>query len=92
MGVVDGFKRQLRSVIQWDTDANDLLFYQWTDNGDEIKNASKVVVAPGQGCIFVYRGKVRAMLHKEGVYPLKTANIPFVTTIIKLMQAFARDD
>ncbi|MEH6473305.1 MAG: SPFH domain-containing protein [Halopseudomonas sp.] len=88
MGIINGLKRQLRSVIQWDNDHNDMLFYQWTDNGDEIKNASKIVVGPGQGCIFVYRGKVKAMLHKEGVYPLQTANIPFITTLSKFMQFF----
>ena len=88
MGIIDGLKRQLRSVIQWDSDDNDLLFYQWSDNGDEIKNASKLVVGPGQGCIFVYRGKVKGMLHKEGIYPIKTANIPFITTLSKFMQFF----
>ena len=88
MGIIDGLRRQLRSVIQWDNDAGDLLFYQWSDNGDEIKNASQLVIGPGQGCIFVYRGKVKAMLHKEGVYPLRTANIPFVTTLLKFMQFF----
>jgi len=88
MGMIGGLKRQLRSVIQWDTDDNDLLFYQWSDNGDEIKNASQIVVGPGQGCIFVYRGKVKTMLHQEGVYPIKTANIPFITTLSKFMQFF----
>lgn len=88
MGVIDGFRRQLRSVIEWDSDGGDLLFYKWTDNGDEIKNASQLVVGPGQGCIFVYRGEVKAMHHKEGVYSLETRNIPFITTVAKFMQFF----
>lgn len=87
MSIISGIKRQLRSVIQWQDDGLNLL-EQWTDNGDEIKNASQLIVGPGQGCIFVYRGKLEAMIHDEGVYPLKTANIPFITTLLKVMQSF----
>ncbi len=87
MGLISGLARQLRSVIQWDDDGSEL-FSQWTDNGDEIKNASQLVIKPGQGVIFVYRGKVKAMLHNEGVYNLKTQNIPFITTLSKFMQFF----
>jgi len=61
---------------------------QWTENGDEIKNASKLIVGPGQGCIFVYEGKVQAVIEDEGLINLKTANIPFWTTIKKFMQFF----
>lgn len=88
MGIINGLKRQFRSVIQWNTDTGDLLFYRWSENGDEIKNASQIVVGPGQGCIFVYRGEVVSMLHDEGVYPISTANIPFITTLKKFMQFF----
>lgn len=87
MGFISGLARQLRSVIQWDDDGSEL-FSQWTDNGDEIKNASQLVLKPGQGVIFVYRGKVKAMHHNEGVYNLKTQNIPFITTLSKFMQFF----
>lgn len=88
MGIMDGLKRQLRSVIEWrDTDP-DQIFYQWTDNGDEIKNASKLIVGPGQGCIFVYEGVPKAMIVKSGIVNLETANIPFWTTIKKFMQLF----
>lgn len=84
----DSVKRQLRSVIEWENPSDDQLFYRWTDTGDEIKNASKLIVGPGQGCIFVYEGKVRAMHTKEGMVSLDTANIPFWTTVKKFMQAF----
>jgi membrane protease subunit (stomatin/prohibitin family) len=88
MGIMDGLKRQLRSVIEWrDTDP-DQIFYRWTDNGDEIKNASKLIVGPGQGCIFVYEGEPKAMIVKSGIVSLETANIPFWTTIKKFMQLF----
>lgn len=88
MGLWDGIKKQLRSVIQWENADPGCLFIRWTDNGDEIKNASKLIVGPGQGCIFVYEGKVIAHHEKEGLYELRTANIPFWTTVTKFMQAF----
>lgn len=88
MGLFDGLKRQLRSVIEWQQPLDNALFEQWTDNGDEIKNASTLIVGPGQGCIFVYQGKVQAVFDSEGSYNLKTDNIPFWTTITKVMQFF----
>jgi membrane protease subunit (stomatin/prohibitin family) len=83
--------RQLRSVIQWQNPDPTLLFQRWSDNGDEIKNASKLLVGPGQGCVFVYEGRVEAVYAEEGLYELKTANIPFVTTLRKLMQDFVSE-
>jgi len=91
MSFLDGLKRQLRSVIQWENPAPDVLFERWTDNGDEIKNASKLIVGPGQGCVFVYEGKVQSVLMQEGMTELKTANIPFWTTVTKFMQGFVSE-
>jgi len=88
MALLDGIKRQLRSVIEWENPPEDVLLSQWTDNGDEIKNASKLIIGPGQGCIFVYEGKVQSVIEEECLINLKTANIPFWTTIKKFMQFF----
>jgi membrane protease subunit (stomatin/prohibitin family) len=88
MALLDGIKRQLRSVIEWKNPPPDVLLSQWTGNGDEIKNASKLIVGPGQGCIFVYEGKVQSIIEEECLIDLKTANIPFWTTIKKFMQFF----
>lgn len=88
MALFDGLKRQLRTVIEWTDCSPDILFSQWTDNGDEIKNASTLIVGPGQGCIFVYRGKVEAVITEQCLINLKTDNIPFWTTISRVMQFF----
>lgn len=88
MGLIDGIRRQLRSVIEWDNQIGDILFELWSNNGDEIKNASKLIVGPGQGCIFVYEGKIRATITREGSTRLETDNIPFLTTISRVMQSF----
>jgi membrane protease subunit (stomatin/prohibitin family) len=88
MAFFDGIKRQLRSVIEWQNPQPDALFEQWTDNGDEIKNASTLIVGPGQGCIFVYQGKVQSVIEEECSVNLTTDNIPFWTTISRFMQFF----
>jgi membrane protease subunit (stomatin/prohibitin family) len=83
-------KSQLRSVIEWQA-KEDSLFEVWSTTADEIKNASKLILKPGQGCIFLYEGKVQAVWTTPNVYELKTANIPFWTTITKFMQAFVSE-
>ncbi len=88
MALIDGIKRQLRSVIEWQSPDPDVLLMQWTENGDEIKNASKLIVGPGQGCIFVYQGQVRAIIDEQCLINLDTDNVPFWTTIKKFMQFF----
>ncbi len=88
MAIINSIKHQLRSVIHWDNPDPNLIFSQWTENGDEIKNASKLIVGPGQGCIFVYEGQVKAIIEEECLLDLETANIPFWTTIKKFMQFF----
>lgn len=88
MGILDGVRKQLRSVIQWENPSAEVLFYRWSEDGDEIKNASKLIVGPGQGCIFVYEGRVESLFDSEGTVELRTANLPFWTTIAKYMQAF----
>ncbi|MFK5947861.1 MAG: SPFH domain-containing protein [Methylococcales bacterium] len=88
MALFDGIKRQLRSVIEWKNPPYDVLMSQWTENGDEIKNASKLIIGPGQGCIFVYEGKVKAVIEEQGLINLATDNIPFWTTTKKFMQFF----
>ena len=91
MGILDPLRRQLRSVISWDDPGEDELFRRWSEDGDEIKNASKLIAQPGQGCIFVYEGKIRSVLDREGMIELATANIPFWTTLTKAMQGFVSE-
>ena len=88
MGIWNSVKKQLRSVIEWQETAGEDLFYRWSENGDEVKNASKLIVGPGQGVIFVYEGKVEAVHVEQGIINLETDNIPFLTTLKKFMQAF----
>lgn len=88
MGLFDLFKKQLASVIEWKEQQQDVLWYQFASATDEIKNASKLIVAPGQGCVLVYDGKVQDILVEEGVFSLSTANHPFITTLLNIRQNF----
>jgi membrane protease subunit (stomatin/prohibitin family) len=82
------FAQQLRSIIQWENPDPTVLYQRWTDSGDEIKNASKLIVGPGQGCVFVYEGRVEAVYTEEGLFELRTSNQPFFTTLSRFMQGF----
>lgn len=84
-------KGQLRSVIEWKNPSPEAIFEKWSSDSDEIKNASKLIVGPGQGCLFIYEGKVQGVYLTEGLVELTTANIPFWTTITKFMQAFVSE-
>ncbi len=88
MGLGDFFKKQLNTVIEWENQQPDLLFYKFPVPTAEIKNDSKLIVSPGQGCILVYEGKVTGVLEQEGIFNIETENIPFLTTLSKYMQFF----
>lgn len=85
------FANQLRSVIEWKDADPDLLIWRWTGSNDELKNASKLLINPGQAAIFVYEGQVKAVHDYPGLFELKTANLPFWTTLSKIMQGFTSE-
>ena len=70
MKIKNLFKRQLRSVIEWKEQDVHILFHRMETTTDEIKNSSKLIVAPGQGCLLVYDGKVKATLTEPDTYEL----------------------
>ncbi len=83
-----GLKNQFRAVVQWEDPQPWEIFRRFSNRGDEIKNASKLILQPGQGCLFTYEGKVEAVFTEEGMYNLKTDNKPFITTLKKVMNFF----
>ncbi|MBZ4190110.1 SPFH domain-containing protein [Niabella beijingensis] len=88
MSLLNLFSNQLSKVIQWENQSPALLWYRFPSKQNEIKNASKLIVAPGQGCILVYEGKIADIIDTEGIYNLKTDNHPFITTLLNLRQNF----
>lgn len=88
MGIFNIFGNQLSKVIRWDNADSTMLWYKYPSNRDEIINASKLIVAPGQGCILVYEGQIADVIETEGSFNLETDNHPFITTLTKLRQNF----
>lgn len=86
MSLSNFFKKQFATVIEWTNQQPDLLFYSYPAPTSEIKNSSKLIIAPGQGCLLIYEGKVVDELHDEGLYYLETDNHPFITTLQKIKQ------
>jgi membrane protease subunit (stomatin/prohibitin family) len=91
MGIFNRIRGQFRSVIEWTGVGPDDLFSKWSDSGDEIKDASKLIVGPGQGCIFVYEGRIESVITDEGITDIETANVPFWTTLSRAMQGFTSE-
>ena len=88
MGVADFFRSQLSQVIEWKDQRPDVLVYKHPSEKDELKNASKLIVTPGQGAILVYEGKVTDHINNEGIFDIETDNHPFITTLLKLRTNF----
>ena len=88
MGIINFFKNQLSQVIEWDNQNPEILVYKFPSGNDELKNASKLILGPGQGALLVYEGKLTDEITAEGIYDLETDNHPFITTLLKLRTAF----
>ncbi|EHQ25053.1 SPFH domain-containing protein [Mucilaginibacter paludis] len=88
MGIVNATKNQFRSVIQWDDPKEWELFRKFDIRGDELKNISKLILQPGQGCIYTYEGTVKGLFNEPGIYDIQTDNRPFITTLKKFINFF----
>ncbi|PST83670.1 hypothetical protein C7T94_14145 [Pedobacter yulinensis] len=91
MGLINAAKNQFRSVLQWDGPQEWEIFRRYEKRNDEIKNLSKLVLQPGQGCIFTYEGTVKSIFSEPGIYDIETDNRPFITTLKKLVNYFESD-
>lgn len=88
MGLMDGIKNQFRSVITWKDPGEYEIFHRFDEVNDEIKNASTLIIHPGQGCIFTHEGKIAGAFSEPGSFNLETDNRPFITTFKKFLNFF----
>lgn len=88
MSIFNIFSNQLSAVIEWKNPKANVIWWKYPSKRDEIINASKLIVAPSQGCALVYEGSLVEMIEQEGIYNLKTDNHPFITTLVNLRQNF----
>lgn len=85
------FKKQLATVIEWKPQPAHLILHRYPSVTEEVKNASKLIVGPGQGCILVYEGKVTDVLDESGTFNIRTSNHPFITSLLKISQNFTSE-
>ena len=88
MSLLNIFKNQLGQVISWENQKENQLWFKYPSKLDEIKDGSKLILAPGQGVLLVYEGKIVNHLEEQGTYNLFTHNHPFITTLINLWKNF----
>lgn len=81
-------RAQFAEVIEWENPKPDTVWEKYPHVNDEIINASKLILKPGQGCVLFYEGKVEAAITEDGIYNLQTDNHPFITTLGKIRQLF----
>ncbi|MCK7555561.1 SPFH domain-containing protein [Chitinophaga sedimenti] len=91
MGLLDAAKNQFRAVVTWQNPEEWEVFRKYTGSGDEVKNASSLVLQPGQGCMFAYEGKIKGVFSEPGLYSLDTDNHPFFTNLKKVLNFFESD-
>ncbi|MFV0566130.1 MAG: SPFH domain-containing protein [Flavobacteriaceae bacterium] len=86
--MISFIKKQFSKVIAWEDQTPEILWAKWHANTDEIINASKLIVKPGQGAAIVYQGELADVITDSGIFNLKTDNHPFITTLLKIRQGF----
>lgn len=81
MGLFDAIFGQFIDVIDWPGgDASDTLVWRFERHNNEIKHGAKLTVREGQAAVFVNEGQI-ADVFPPGMYKLKTANLPILSTL-----------
>jgi membrane protease subunit (stomatin/prohibitin family) len=74
------------SNIQWIGQTPDTLAWRFPDADQVLQNDSTVIVGPGQAFLFVSEGKPQGVINTPGSVDLKTANIPFITSMLSIFR------
>ncbi|MCI4661110.1 MAG: SPFH domain-containing protein [Neomegalonema sp.] len=80
MSLFDTLFGQFIDVIAWTDDTSDTLVWRFERQGHEIKHSAKLTVREGQAAVFVHEGKL-ADIFPPGLYRLKTANLPILSSL-----------
>ncbi len=67
-------------VIEWTDSSTDTLVWRFERYNNEIKFGAKLTVREGQNAVFVNEGEV-ADVFSPGMYELRTANLPILSTL-----------
>lgn len=80
MGLWDLILGQFVDVIEWTSDAEDVMVSRFDRQGNEIKYGAMLTVRESQNAVFVNEGQI-ADVFPPGLYELETANLPILTTL-----------
>lgn len=80
MGIFSRFSSEFVDIIEWVQRDSETMVYRFPRYRNEIKYGAKLTVREGQTAILVNEGKV-ADVFLPGIYELKTANLPILSTL-----------
>lgn len=81
MGLWAKLKGELIDIVEWLDPSSNTLVYRFERYNNEIKYGAKLVVRPGQACVFVNMGQI-ADVFQPGMYTLETKNLPILSTLL----------
>lgn len=73
------FKKQMANVIEWEENAEGVIFHKWKDN--QIKKGSTLIIRPGQDAVFMIDGRIEGIFEDEGRYDVESQIIPFLSSL-----------
>lgn len=88
MGLGSFIKKQFIDVIEWDSQADDVLMWRYPMQDNEIQNGAQLTVRDGQMAVFVNEGQV-ADVFGAGLYTLDTQTLPILTNLKNWDKLFA---
>lgn len=74
-------------VIEWTDSSSDTLVWRFERYNNEIKFGAKLTVREGQAAVFVNEGEI-ADVFTPGMFELKTANLPILSTLQNWQHGF----
>ncbi|MDQ3112005.1 MAG: SPFH domain-containing protein [Bacteroidota bacterium] len=80
MGLFDKLKNEFIDIIEWTDSSNDTMVWRFPRYQNEIKNGAKLTVRESQVAVLVNEGQF-ADVFLPGMYELKTANVPILSTL-----------
>jgi membrane protease subunit (stomatin/prohibitin family) len=87
MALMDKIFGEFVDVIQWTDDSQDTMVYRFERYGNEIKFGAMLTVREGQRAVLVNEGEV-ADVFTPGMYELRTANLPILSTLQNWQRGF----
>jgi membrane protease subunit (stomatin/prohibitin family) len=87
MALMDKIFGEFVDVIQWTDDSQDTMVYRFERYGNEIKFGAMLTVREGQSAVLVNEGEI-ADVFTPGMYELRTANLPILSTLQNWQRGF----